>query len=72
MLDQKLNDNNDLIRGEIDASNKSLKGEIVAEFGEFISEAFSVIEAKIDKLGEEVAKRPTKDEVFSWADRRNR
>lgn len=69
LLDQKLKENKD---------------EIVSEIGEATSEAFSSLEnrfenlevrierleTKVDVLGDEMAKRPTKDEMFAWADRR--
>jgi hypothetical protein len=51
-------------------NNQDLKDEIIAEMGEVFSESFSAVEAKIDNLDNELAKRPTKDEMFSWADRR--
>jgi hypothetical protein len=63
LLDQKLDE-------KLKENNKTFKDEIIAEIGETVGEAFSNIEAKIDKLEEEMAKRPTRDEIFSWADRR--
>ena len=65
-------------------NNKTLKDEIVGDLDEKIAEVLIAVnetsasletrldslEAKTDDLGDEMAKRPTKDEVFSWADRR--
>jgi hypothetical protein len=78
LLDEKLKENNKTLKDEIISeigenikeNNKTLKDEIISEIGETIGEAFSNIEAKIDRLEEEIAKRPTRNEVFGWADRR--
>lgn len=58
-------------------NSKILKDEIISEIGEITSAAFSNVEAsidhledKMDDLSEAVAKCPTREEVFSWADRR--
>lgn len=58
-------------------NNKTLKDEIVAEIGAATSEAFSAVEAridkldiKVDKLGEEMAKRPTMNQITSWGDKK--
>lgn len=59
LLDQKFKEN-----------NKSLKDEIIAEIGEVFGESFGSLEARMDKLEEELAKRPTMDQIFSWADKR--
>lgn len=66
LLDQKLKEN-----------NKILKDEIVAEIGAATSEAFSAVEVridkldiKVDKLGEEMAKRPTMNQITSWGDKK--
>jgi len=82
LLDQKLEINNeslkkeigDSLRNEIKESNESLKkeikenrislkDEIITELSEIISDGFSILEAKINE-------RPTRNEIFSWADRR--
>lgn len=65
LLDEKFKEN-----------NKILKDEIVAEIGAATSQAFSAVEAridkidvKVDKLGEEMAKRPTLNQIMSWGDK---
>ena len=64
LLDEKFKEN-----------NKILKDEIVAEIGAATSQAFSAVEAridkidvKVDKLGEEMAKRPTLNQIMNWGD----
>ena len=68
----------------LDKKLKTQKDEIVAEMGEVTSEAFSGVESrlgmleskvdkvetKVDNLSKEMADRPTKTEIFNWADRR--
>lgn len=60
----------DDLRSEFMSAFETLKDEIVVEIGGAISEALTEIEAKIEKINEELAKRPTKEEIFSWADNR--
>ena len=58
------------IKALLKENNQDLKDEIIAEMGEVFNESFSAVEAKIDNLENELAKRPTKDEMFRWADGR--
>ncbi len=62
-LDQKFKEN-----------NKILKKEIVDEIGAITNQAFNEQEERtdkrFDKIDKELAKRPTKKEMFSWADKR--
>jgi hypothetical protein len=66
-----------LLGKQFKENNEALKDEIIAEIGQAFNESFSslegrfdTLEAKVDNLENEMAKRPTKDEVFGWADRR--
>jgi len=61
----------------LDKKLKTQKDEIVAEIGEVTGEAFSEVESKlikletkVDNLSKEMANRPTKTEIFDWADER--
>ena len=61
----------------LDKKLKTQKDEIVSEIGEAAGEAFSEVESKlgkletkVDNLSKEMANRPTKTEISSWADRR--
>jgi len=84
LLDRKFKDNNELLRKEIKEDMTLMKDDIIAEIGEVFNEAFTGLEGrievleykvdniedKVDKLSEDVEKRPTRDEMFSWADNR--
>lgn len=61
----------------LDKKLNTQKDEIVAEIGEVTGEAFSEVESKLDKietkvnnLSKEMSDRPTKTEIFNWADKR--
>lgn len=61
----------------LDTKLSQNKDEIISGIGEIINEAFSNfeyrfsnLENKVDKLSERIDKCPTREEIFSWADRR--
>lgn len=92
LLDEKLKENNKVIRNEINAAievmnknlrisaeviekgieaiNKKQKDRIVIDLREIIERAFDRIEARTNTVQEEVEKRPTKNEIFQWADKK--
>jgi hypothetical protein len=59
-----------LLDEKLKVNNKTLKDEIVAEIGAAVNAGFNDMEAKFEVLQEEMAKRPTRNEIFDWADRR--
>lgn len=73
-LDQKFDEKLDQ---KFKENNKILKDEIIVEVSEkfddmlsLVNEGFTGMQLQFDKLENEIAKRPTKEEIFSWADRR--
>lgn len=78
MLDkQDLQAISQLLDEKLDQKLKIQKEEITAEIGasvnagfNYVEDRFNKIEEKIESLTEEMAKRPTRNEIFSWADRR--
>ena len=76
-FDERFAANNVLIDKKFEENNRSLREEIAAEFESFagiMNEAFSEQEAKInkkfDEFKKELDKKPSKDDLFGWGDRK--
>lgn len=63
-LDDKFKENNKILEQKMD--------EKIDQLAEITSQSFTALEEKIDKnfneVKDELAKRPTKKEIFDWAD----
>lgn len=79
LLDQKLKENNQALMTEISSEieeklslqKTEIFGEMDKRFDEVLSminDAFTNHEKRFDKLESEIEKRPTKSEMFGWAD----
>lgn len=70
-IKSEIQENNKILRkefkSEIQENNKILKEAIIEETAMIVNKAFQEMEEKIKK---EFEKRPTKQELFDWADKR--
>ncbi|MBU4319341.1 MAG: hypothetical protein KKF30_18940 [Proteobacteria bacterium] len=80
-FETKISDLSDLMDQKFEKNNKILKKEIVQEIDKKIDskidelalmtkKGFDKVDERFEKAEKEIAKRPTKKEIFDWADRR--